>query len=204
STILNNLTDNQYSLGLRKYVAPNGEAGVANVTFISVNYNRAQPASLDHIQHADSYSKTLEPPMNSSGTKTTRLLRPPKDSRKDKTATLGSNWSDFTVSSDPNAPPNGFLFNIAQTGSDASAVIYINGIAGESTQSPAFISPLPYVNGSSSSLIPVEKVLVFFQQGIQTGTMTTYSTTDSVVIDLTENKTQTWELTNSGQWNQIQ
>ncbi|KAG6836415.1 hypothetical protein H0H93_008156, partial [Arthromyces matolae] len=115
------------------------------------------------------------------------------------TATL--DWSNFTVSFDPNAPPNGFLFNIGQATSDVSAILYIDGISGETNQSPAFITS---INRPSTWLIPLQKVIIFFEQDIQAGTMTTTIPDSSVVIDLTDDKTQTWEYTSSGQWNNIQ
>lgn len=64
------------------------------------------------------------------------------------------------------------------------------GITGETISTPIYVAPNPIVKGLTS-LTPVEKVLVWFEQNIATGTMFSQSRSLSVEIDLTNTDSAT-------------
>ncbi|KAG6815274.1 hypothetical protein H0H93_010372, partial [Arthromyces matolae] len=130
--ILEKLIAGKLCLGIRKYVDSNNERDVANLTFISVDYHHIAPNN--QFQWNENYQIAATSQGFSEGKVVDTTSTSIVDINYGETASLEG--SDFTVASDPNAPPNGFLFNIGQTTSDVSAVLYINGIAGETNQSP--------------------------------------------------------------------
>ncbi|KAG6839811.1 hypothetical protein C0991_011471, partial [Blastosporella zonata] len=117
-------------------------------------------------------------------------------------ASLGATFNDFSIGRDPDGPTNGFRFMIDQRGTNASAIIYMTKVAGSDIV-PVFISPMAYVNGSTTALIPIKKVKVFFEQKIVTGTMTTSSVTNPLDLDFTDERHQRWFLNNEGNWKKL-
>ncbi len=65
------------------------------------------------------------------------------------------------------------------------------GINGKKESTPIYVAPNESVSGEIS-LTPVEKVLVWFEQKIETSTMFSTSRSNSQEIDLTNSNTATW------------
>lgn len=100
----------------------------------------------------------------------------------------------------------------AKTGGPSTAITLINdygsihpginqlstGIDGKEISTPIYVSENPIVSGSVK-LTPVERVLVWFEQNIQTSTMFSTARSQSVEIDLTNVNSAT-RLYQGGQW----
>lgn len=100
----------------------------------------------------------------------------------------------------------------ASTGGPATAITMINdygsvhpglnqlstGIDGSQVSTPIYVAPKPIVHGEAN-LTPVEKVLVWFEQNIQTSTMFSTARSKSVEIDLTFDN-EAVRLYKDGKW----
>ena len=75
------------------------------------------------------------------------------------------------------------------------------GITGQQISTPIYVASNPVVLGSTK-LTPVEKVLVWFEQNIQTSTMFSDSRSDSYEIDLTNANQKTIKYENQ-KWSTI-
>ncbi|KAG6808005.1 hypothetical protein H0H93_013966, partial [Arthromyces matolae] len=63
-----------------------------------------------------------------------------------------------------------------------------------------YISPTPDISGSITKYTPRDQVLVFFNQGAETGSMISESRAYMQAIDMTNTHNQTWKLSNKGIW----
>jgi hypothetical protein len=95
-------------------------------------------------------------------------------------------------------------FTPAKTGGNETSINMVNdygtispcinqlstGIKGEQVSTPIYVAPQASLKGSVS-LQPVEKVLVWFEQNIETSTMFSEARTKSIEIDLTKVKSAT-------------
>ncbi|MDR5866737.1 hypothetical protein [Halomonas koreensis] len=72
------------------------------------------------------------------------------------------------------------------------------GIDGQQISTPFYVAPHQAVKGETS-LTPVEKVLVWFEQDIQTSSMFSTSRANSIEIDLTNSNSET-RLYKDGKW----
>jgi len=75
------------------------------------------------------------------------------------------------------------------------------GINGEIISTPIYVSQQPVVKGDTL-LTPVEKVLVWFEQNIETSTMFSNSRSKSVEIDMTQTNNAT-RLYENGEWKTV-
>jgi hypothetical protein len=75
------------------------------------------------------------------------------------------------------------------------------GIHGDAISTPIYVAEVPIVKGKVE-LTPVEKVLVWFEQYIETSTMFSTSRSREVEIDLTFQNTAAWKYENQ-QWKKI-
>lgn len=73
-----------------------------------------------------------------------------------------------------------------------------NTITGKEVSTPIYVAQNPVVLGDTL-LTPVEKVLVWFEQNIETSTMFSDSKSKSVEIDLTQDNSAT-RLYKNGSW----
>ncbi len=71
------------------------------------------------------------------------------------------------------------------------------GISGNQVSTPIYVAPEPAVKGEVS-LTPVEKVLVWFEQNIETGTMFSDARSNEIEIDLTDSAEETRLYTDQG------
>ncbi|KAG6805273.1 hypothetical protein H0H92_016004, partial [Tricholoma furcatifolium] len=113
---------------------------------------------------------------------------------------LGNTWTDFKVNEAKDTPKNGFRFWADFSPVQPSVVVYMSGVKGQDKGVPSFISPTTYPT-NAMIIILIEQVRVFFSGGtITSETMTTKPTAYPLVIDLTEEKVQTWHLQKDGCW----
>lgn len=69
------------------------------------------------------------------------------------------------------------------------------GLTGQQTSTPIYVAENPIVEGETN-LTPVEKVLVWFEQNIETSTMFSSSRSNSIEVDLTQRNDITIEYKN--------
>ncbi|KAG6836512.1 hypothetical protein H0H93_007302 [Arthromyces matolae] len=114
-----------------------------------------------------------------------------------------TNWNEWNVEHySIDAPPNGFAFSVGDCipGPGASAVVYLDIAAGNGAPvtSPFYMSPTQSAGGSLNQYLPREQVLAFFNKGVKTGSMITGDMIYPVVVDMTQEPNQTWELETDG------
>jgi len=108
-----------------------------------------------------------------------------------------NSWSDPSVHSSSAVPTNGFDFDIGAI--DASFIVYLDIWNNTPPTSPIYISPIeiPY---STTLIIPIAKVALWFQQSIETSTMIVLSLTNAHIVDMTNQTTQTTTYHDNASW----
>ncbi|KAG6825402.1 hypothetical protein H0H92_003815 [Tricholoma furcatifolium] len=214
--ILKTLSDDKYSLCIQKYLGSDGGDPVANL----VPAARAPGAHAEvfvpeyststTFSWVDQYSIAATDQQYKEGgyfTKTATSIVPISTTSND--SFVVNTWSDFYVKSNSGvAPANGFAFQPGEQIKDpgASSVVYLNVLnvdADVFTQAPFYMSPEPSIGGATDTLIPIEKVVVFFYRNAQSGTMISTSRAYPVIIDLTQNTNRTYQFLDSKTWKEV-
>ncbi|KAG6852633.1 hypothetical protein C0991_010312, partial [Blastosporella zonata] len=127
-----------------------------------------------------------------------------------ESALLGPTWNNFEVKDDPEAPRDGFGFNVGDAlEKGAAAIVYLGGASVDGNDalqahSPFFISHYVHKGPSFTTLVPFERVMVCFERGATFGTMTTHVSEEDTIIELSrEEPKQTWKLFNDGHWEKL-
>ncbi|KAG6809873.1 hypothetical protein H0H92_014312 [Tricholoma furcatifolium] len=203
--ILKTLTDNGYSLCIQNYIQES-KAEVANV-IPAARGPRDYSSRVDFTWTGSYVIAATDRPYEEGGIisqTSTDLL---KISTKGKQALVLNSWGDYSVKSNvKSVPENAFGFhpgnNIQNPG--ASVVIYLaNGVSGDNEPAPFYISPNPSIGGAEDIFIPLEKVVVFFYKGAESGSMVSSSRFNAQVIDLTQEREQTWKLQDDKSWVEV-
>ncbi|KAG6828104.1 hypothetical protein H0H92_009189 [Tricholoma furcatifolium] len=154
---------------------------------------------------ANVITASIPPHDNSPGeTRTKRLPIAIKDSF------VLSDWHTFeVVQQSDKAPKNGFLFDVKDTlDSGASCIVYMDsyaflGVDNRAKKVPFYMSALRCLGGSSSRLVPLDKVCIFFCQNCPLGSgKAIFDGTKTYArdIDLTATTQQAVELLDANYW----